>query len=69
MSFLPLGYGHGVMQRWKANSVKGAFIFGSGIFLTTRFLFHEAWGIALVLGLVFGLCYGLMLNHLHREDD
>lgn len=57
----PPGYGHGVMKRGKANSVKGALVFGSGLFLATHFLGHEGWGIALVLGLVFGLAYGLML--------
>jgi len=65
----PPGYGHGVLQRWKANSVKGAFVFGAGIFLTTHFLGHEAWGLAIVLGLVFGLSYGLMLNYLRSRDD
>jgi len=58
-----------VLQRWKANSIKGAVLFGSGIFLTTHFLSHEAWGLALVLGLVFGLGTGFMLNYLHSDDD
>jgi hypothetical protein len=57
----PPGYGHGVMQRGKATNVKGALVFGSGLFLGTHFLGDESWGIALVLGLVFGLAYGLML--------
>jgi hypothetical protein len=38
ISHAPAGYGHGVMQRWNANSVKGALVFGSGLFLTTHFL-------------------------------
>ena len=58
-----------MLQRCKANSVKGAFVFGAGIFLTTHFLGHEAWGLAIVLGLVFGLSYGLMLNYLRSRDD
>jgi hypothetical protein len=69
MSHAHAGVVHGVMQRWKASTVKGALAFGSGLFLTTHFLFQAVWGIALVLGLVFGLGYGFMVNYLHSGDD
>ena len=36
--------------------------FGCGNFLATHLLGHEGWGLALGLGSVSGLGYGLLLN-------
>lgn len=56
------GYGRGVMQRRMTKRVGGAATFGWGNVFTTHFLGHEGWGLALGLGSVLGLGYGLLLN-------
>ena len=57
------------MTEGQKTIAKGAVAFGSGIFLTSHFLGHEGWGIALVLGLGSGLGYGLVLRYLHSHRD
>jgi hypothetical protein len=56
------GYGRGVMRRRMTKKVGHAAASGCGNFLTTDLLGHEGWGLALGLGSVSGLGYGLFVN-------